>query len=158
METDHSQCSPAPIFAGQAASSATRDSQDARRAPSTSPSGSPGLASRQPPSLDGRLFRVSEMAESGEASAATVFEYHERENVVWARYQGGAVRLGFLVGTRDGDHLEFRYSQLNATGETSNGRCSSTISVGSDGRVQLAEVWAWESKPGTGTSAVEETR
>jgi hypothetical protein len=107
-------------------------------------------------SLDGRVFRVTEMGGQGEASEATVFEYHEHEGIVWARYGGGVVRLGFLVGTRDGDRLEFRYSQLNENGETSNGRCSTSISVLSDGRVRLAENWAWESKSGTGTSSAEE--
>jgi hypothetical protein len=111
----------------------------------------------QVPSLDGRVFRVAEMADSGEASAATVFEYHEADGVVWARYEGGPVRLGFLVGTRDGDNLGFRYSQLNESGETSSGRCSTAISVLPDGRLRLSEVWAWESKPGSGTSAAEES-
>jgi hypothetical protein len=106
--------------------------------------------------LDGRVFRGVEMSEAGEASVATRFEYHEDDGVIWARYEGGAVRLGFLVGTRDGDRLEFRYSQLNGSGETSNGRCSTRISVLQDGRLRLVEDWAWESKPGTGTSAVEE--
>lgn len=96
------------------------------------------------------------MAEAGEASPATRFEYHEDDGVIWARYAGGTVRLGFLVGTRAGDKLEFRYSQLNERGETSNGRCSTTISVLADGRLRLDEDWAWESKPGAGTSAVEE--
>jgi hypothetical protein len=65
-------------------------------------------------SLDGRIFRgAGEKAEVGEASTATVFEYHEDDGVIWSRYEGGVVRLGFLVGTRDGDRLEFRYSQLN---------------------------------------------
>src|SRR5262245_52423968 len=98
------------------------------------------------------------MAASGEASAGTVFEYHEDDGLVWARYAGGAVRLGFLVGTRHGDRLEFRYSQLNESGETSNGRCSTAISVLPDGRVRLDEVWEWESRPGSGTSAAEESR
>jgi hypothetical protein len=108
-------------------------------------------------SLDGRVFRVAEMGDAGEAGVETAFEYHEEDGVVWARYSGGAVRLGFLVGTRDGDRLDFRYSQLNEDGETSNDRCSSTISVLPDGRLRLHEDWAWESKPGAGTSAIEET-
>jgi hypothetical protein len=41
-------------------------------------------------------------------------------------------------------------------GETSNGRCSTTISTLPDGRLRLDEEWAWESKPGGGTSAAEE--
>jgi hypothetical protein len=110
----------------------------------------------QVPSLDGRVFNVSEMGAAGEASAATMFEYHEDNGLVWARYQGGAVRLGFLVGIREGDRLDFRYSQLNESGETSNGRCSTTLSVLPDGRIRLSEVWAWESKRGSGTSVAEE--
>ena len=108
------------------------------------------------PSLEGRRFRGSEMSEEGEAGAATVFEYHEDGDLIWARYAGGAVRLGFLVGTRDADRLDFRYSQLNERGETSNGHCSTTISTLSDGRLRLSEEWAWESKPGAGTSVEDE--
>ena len=36
-------------------------------------------------SLDGRTFRVAAMGVEGEASEATVFEYHERDGVIWAR-------------------------------------------------------------------------
>ena len=107
-------------------------------------------------SLEGRRFRVAAMDAEGEASEATVFEYHERDGVVWARYEGGAVRLGFLVGTRRSDRLDFRYSQLSESGETSNGHCSTTISKLAEGRLRLDEVWEWESKPGSGTSAIEE--
>jgi hypothetical protein len=96
------------------------------------------------------------MASEGEAGPATVFEYHEQDGLVWAQYEGGAVRLGFLVGTRAGDSLEFRYSQLSESGETSSGRCRATISTLPDGRLRLDEEWAWESKPGAGTSAAEE--
>ena len=109
-------------------------------------------------SLNARVFRTVEMGSEGEASAETIFVYHEYDNLVWARYHGGAVRLGLLVGTRDGDRLEFRYSQLNESGETSGGRCTTTISTLPDGRIRLDEVWAWESKPGEGTSVTEEVR
>ena len=109
-------------------------------------------------SLDGMRFRGTEMSTEGEAGAATVFEYHERDGVVWARYGGGTVRLGLLVGTRAGDRLEFRYSQLNEAGRTASGRCTSTISSLPDGRLRLDEDWAWETKPGSGRSAVEEER
>lgn len=110
------------------------------------------------PSLDGRRFQPAHVDVAGEVGAETTFEYHERDGVVWARYGGGAVRLGFLVGLRYEDTLEFRYSQLNAAGETSSGRCRSTIAALPDGRLRLDEEWAWESRPGVGTSAVEEIR
>jgi hypothetical protein len=98
------------------------------------------------------------MGDEGEAGEGTVFEYHEDGDVVWARYRGGAVRLGFLVGARDGDRIDFRYSQLNEQGETATGHCCSQIVVLPDGRLRLTEAWAWESKPGEGTSAIEEVR
>ena len=116
------------------------------------------MAASDAASLDGRVFRQAAMDAAGEASEATLFEYHEQAGLIWARYEGGAVRLGFLVGTRQGDVLDFRYSQLNEAGETSNGHCSTTVSTLPDGRLRLDEVWEWESKPGAGTSAVEEVR
>jgi hypothetical protein len=85
-----------------------------------------------------------------------VFEYHEHDGIVWARYEGGAVRLGFLVGTRDGNQVAFRYSQLNDRGETASGQCVSLMSVLDDGRLRLDEDWRWETKPGSGRSAIEE--
>ena len=116
------------------------------------------MADSSAASLDGRRFRYSEMGAEGEADMSTVFEYHESDGLIWARYEGGAVRLGFLVGTRQGYSLEFRYSKLNDQGETSSGHCATTISVLPDGRLRLAENWSWESKPGTGTSSAEEIR
>jgi len=110
------------------------------------------------PSLEGRRFKAAELSGEGEVGEGTVFDYHERDGVVWARYEGGTVRLGFLVGTREADRLEFRYSQVNTLGETSSGRCVSTVRALADGRLRLDERWAWESRPGEGTSAVEEVR
>ncbi len=110
-------------------------------------------------SIDGLTFGgADETPEAGEATAETIFEYHESAGVIWARYEGGPVRLGFLVGTRDGDRLEFRYSQSNDKGETSSGRCSSRVSVLRDGRVRLDQDWAWETRPGAGQDAIEELR
>jgi hypothetical protein len=107
-------------------------------------------------SLDGRRFAAPGQAPGGEVDADTVFEYHEDGDMVWARYAGGAVRLGYLVGVRRDDAIDFRYSQLNTCGETSGGFCRSTIEVLADGRVRLHETWRWESRPGEGTSIVEE--
>jgi hypothetical protein len=69
------------------------------------------------PSLGGCRFAPRERADVGEAREDTVFEYHEERGVVWARYAGGDVTLGFLVGTRKG---------------------------GVEGRLVLSETWRWE--------------
>lgn len=109
-------------------------------------------------SLDGRLFRSAGTVAGGEVRADTLFTYHEKDGLVWARYGGGTVRLGFLVGTRAGDHIEFRYSQVNEAGETASGHCRSDIERLDDGRLRLVETWEWESREGSGSSVVEEVR
>lgn len=108
------------------------------------------------PTLDGRKFAAVAQTTEGEVGPETVFEYHELDGEIWASYAGDAVRRGFLVGTRSGDVLSFRYSQINLDRETSSGRCTSVITLTDAGRLRLDETWAWESKRGTGSSAVEE--
>ena len=108
------------------------------------------------PSLDGRRFAPAAEVPGGDVGADTVFEYVEEDGLIHARYGGGAVRLGFLVGTREGDVLRFRYAQVRADGTTASGRCESEIEVLADGRLRLHEAWAWESRDGAGTSIVEE--
>lgn len=110
------------------------------------------------PSLDGRRFRTAAEVPGGDVGVETLFEYSQDGELAHARYSGGAVVLGFLVGTRDGDNLHFRYAQLRADGTTATGRCSSRIEVLPDGRLRLHEQWSWESAEGSGTSVIEEIR
>ena len=114
------------------------------------------MTDREPsaPSLEGRRFVAESNSAGGQVGEGTVFEYHERDGVVWADYRGGAVVLGRLIGTRRGDRLEFRYVHLDADGATASGRCASTIEAGE--RLRLHETWAWESRPGEGTSVLVE--
>jgi hypothetical protein len=116
-------------------------------------------------SLDGRRFR-SVANEHGEVDASTTFEYHEEWDgdesadrggtLVWARYGGGSIRVGFLVGVRDDDSLFARYAQVTTDGGTATGHTESRIEVLADGRVRLHEDWEWDSREGSGTSVVEE--
>jgi hypothetical protein len=108
------------------------------------------------PSLDGRRFRPAAEVAGGDVGAETIFEYVEEDGIVHSRYGGGAVRLGFLVGTREGDLVRFRYAQVRGDGTTATGRCESRIETLADGRLRLHETWAWESHDGAGTSIVEE--
>lgn len=108
------------------------------------------------PSLNGRRFRDVTDERAGDVGANTIFEYHQDGEIVWARYSGGSIVLGFLVGTRQADTLSFRYSHLTTGGETASGRCDSTIAVLSDGRLECRERWQWESRPGAGTSIIRE--
>jgi len=108
------------------------------------------------PSLDGLRFAPVAKVDAGEVDPATGFDYREQDGRIWAWYSGGEIAQGHLVGTRLGDALDFRYVQLNRSGETSSGHCVSELSRLPDGRLRLDETWSWESREGSGTSAVEE--
>ncbi|WP_346623563.1 hypothetical protein [Blastococcus montanus] len=113
---------------------------------------------RDPRTVDihGKTFGATGNSEGGEVDPATRFRYHQEGHTVWADYAGGAIARGYLVGTRTGDRLDFRYVHLNSTGTTAAGRCTSRITVLDDGRVRMEEEWTWESRPGSGRSAVEQ--
>lgn len=106
--------------------------------------------------LDGRRFRPVTDVEGGQVGPATVFDYRQEGDLVEATYAGGSVRRGHLVGTADGDRLDFRYAQLHTDGTTATGHCVSTVEHLPDGRLRLHETWRWESRDGHGTSTVEE--
>ncbi|PPF56521.1 hypothetical protein C5B94_03125 [Clavibacter michiganensis] len=108
------------------------------------------------PSLNNYRFAAVRDTVGGEVGPETVFDYRELDGEVWATYAGGAVRRGFLVGTRAGDTLAFRYCQLNQDGDTSTGSCVSEITRDINGKLRMTETWAWESQPGHGTSEVVE--
>jgi hypothetical protein len=107
-------------------------------------------------SLDGLVLAPVADQAPGQVGTRTRFAYHEEEGRIWADYAGGDVVRGHLVGTREGDRLDFRYVQLKTDGTTSSGHCVSLVTETPDGRVRLAETWEWESQEGSGTSVVEE--
>lgn len=106
--------------------------------------------------LDGKVFAGVSNAETGQVGTSTRFRYHQDAETIWAEYEGGEIRRGYLVGTRAEDRLEFRYVHLGADGTTASGVCESRIVMLDDGRIRFEESWAWESRPETGTSIVEE--
>ncbi|MFE5259532.1 hypothetical protein [Streptomyces coelicoflavus] len=107
-------------------------------------------------SLDGLVLAPVADQAPGQVGTGTRFTYHEQDGAVWAEYAGGDVVRGRLVGTREGDRLDFRYVQLGTDGSTASGHCVSVVVDLPDGRVRLDETWEWESRPGSGTSVVEQ--
>ncbi|AWK08110.1 hypothetical protein SSP531S_25420 [Streptomyces spongiicola] len=107
-------------------------------------------------SLEGLVLAPVADQAPGQVGTGTRFAYHEERGRVWAEYAGGDVVRGHLVGTREGDRLDFRYVQLRRDGTTASGHCVSTVVELPDGRVRLEEAWEWESRRGRGTSVVEQ--
>lgn len=109
-------------------------------------------------SMDGRVLRSVAADGDGEVDGDTVFRFSQDGDLVHARYEGGAIRLGFLVGLTDGERLQFRYCQVTDEGETATGQSTDRIELLEDGRVRLHEEWSWDSRDGEGTSVLEELR
>ncbi|MFC6904778.1 hypothetical protein [Halalkalicoccus tibetensis] len=106
--------------------------------------------------MDGRVLRATSNDADGTVSDATTFRFEQDGDLIQARYEGGEIRQGFLVGLSDGEGLDFRYTHLTVEGETATGHSIDEIERLPDGRVRLHEEWSWDSKEGAGTSVLEE--
>ncbi|MGI5132223.1 hypothetical protein ACQEVB_35840 [Pseudonocardia sp. CA-107938] len=90
--------------------------------------------------LDGRRFAmVSSSASVVDPLSPTVFDYHERDGLLWGEYQGDTVRIGRFVGTRDGERISIRFTHVvDRTGEVVDGAAHSRIEQG-EGGLRLVE-------------------
>jgi hypothetical protein len=90
--------------------------------------------------LDGRRFAmVSSSASAVDPLSPTMFDYHERDGMLWGEYQGDTVRIGRFVGTRDGERISIRFTHVvDGTGEVVDGAAHSRIERG-DGGLRLVE-------------------
>jgi hypothetical protein len=109
-------------------------------------------------SLDGRTLAGVVNDDAGEVSGDTRFEFTQDGEQIYARYSGGVIVDGHLVGTFDGRHWDIRYVQLNENGDTATGHSRGTVTLLDDGRVRVEDEWEWESKPGSGESVLEELK
>ncbi|APG24357.1 n-acetylglutamate synthase [Syntrophotalea acetylenica] len=105
-----------------------------------------------------RLFRSVENSDTGEVDQSTIFHYHQKEDVVWASYEGGSIRFGTLIAKVQPDGcLDMRYSHINQHGQIMTGNCWSQPEVLADGRLRLVENWQWTCGDYTkGHSTIEE--
>lgn len=107
-------------------------------------------------SIDGLVLAPVVDQAPGQVGTRTRFSYHEKDGEIWAGYAGGDVVRGHLVGTREGDRLDFRYVQLKRDGSTSSGHCVSRVTEFATGAYAWRRPGSWESQTGTGTSVVEQ--
>ena len=107
---------------------------------------------------DAKLFRSVANSDGGDVTGETTFHYHQRDDVVWATYEGGSVVFGTLLAAVDAaGNLDMRYQHLAVDGGFKAGRCHSRPETLPDGRLRLHERWRWtDGAEGEGVSVVEE--
>jgi hypothetical protein len=93
-------------------------------------------------------------------SGDTILEFEQTSDMVSARYRGGTIIDGYLVGKLDptGTSLRFCYVQVDLLGNVDAGSSTCAIDEMQDGRLRLTEVFQWFTRPGRGTNVFEEIR
>jgi hypothetical protein len=109
-------------------------------------------------SLDGIEMRPVDALSEGRITSATLFTFNEADTVVSARYSGGWIVLGYLIGKRTPAGIEFSYVQADVSGGIDTGRSSCDLNVLSDGRLRLVEHFRWETREGAGVNVMEEAK
>src|SRR5215471_8514785 len=106
--------------------------------------------------LDGVTMFVSATADTGVVNGDTRLHFIQRGSRVAARYAGGRVTRGWLVGKWVGDLLHFRYAQCEDHSCIHGGESVGTVERRADGRVRLIERFTWTTRPGSGTNVFDE--
>jgi hypothetical protein len=106
--------------------------------------------------LDKKRMHVTNTHPSGVVDVDTIFEFTQEEDMVYAKYAGGGIKLGYLVGKLTGRDLEFRYTQIQKSGVLDGGHSMCKVRQTVDGVVRIEEHFEWESRQGEGINIFEE--
>jgi hypothetical protein len=106
--------------------------------------------------LDGLMMFVSRTAAAGVVGADTHLQFSQRGDRVVARYSGGSVARGWLIGRwRDGQ-LICRYAQRETTNAIHGGWSVCDVERLTDGRARVVEHFTWTTRMGSGTNVFDE--
>ena len=105
-----------------------------------------------------KVFAPVSNSANGETSSDTKFYYSQTGNILTARYQGGKIVDGHLIGlVNQNGEIDMRYHQVNTDGTLMTGRCQSVPEILPSGKIRLHENWQWTSGDySSGQSIIEE--
>jgi hypothetical protein len=121
----------------------------------SNPSRDDGIES---PELSGVRMTVANSGAHSVVNASTVLTFEQQGNVVSARYHGGEIVDGYLIGHLEGWSLRFRYVQADRSGSLDAGVSEGVLDRLADGRLRLIEHYQWLTRPERGTNTFEEIR
>lgn len=105
-----------------------------------------------------KAFRSVSNSGSGEVSNETTFYYQQNGSVISARYEGGNIKEGNLLGEVEPDGtIHMSYQHWNNENEFRAGICVSRPELLPNGKIRLHESWEWTTgMEGRGKSVIEE--
>lgn len=94
---------------------------------------------------------------AGIVSAEAELRFEQVGDYFSARYQGGTIVDGYLIGKfRQNGSIEFRYVQADREGNLDSGVSTGRIMRLRDGRLRLEENFQWLTRIGFGRNIFEE--
>ena len=108
--------------------------------------------------LAGIRMRTTSAADAGVVSRETELVFEQTGMVISARYRGGPIIDGYLIGRLDGTMFHFRYVQADVKGRVDAGVSTGVFERLFDGRLRLTEQFQWTTRPEAGTNVFEEER
>lgn len=106
--------------------------------------------------LDGLTLYVSSTADIGVVGAGTLLHFTQKGGRVMARYSGGSIKRGCLVGEMADEGLRFRYTQLETSGEIHGGSSVCDLVTLPDGRTRIVEHFTWRTREGSGDNIFDQ--
>jgi hypothetical protein len=106
--------------------------------------------------LDGVTMAVSATAENGVVGSGTRLDLQQKGERVFARYAGGSIARGCLVGRMAGSTLTFRCAQREGSGELHAGRSVCDVLRLEDGRLRIVEHFTWSTRNGSGVNVFDQ--
>ena len=85
----------------------------------------------------------------------TIFRFKQKGDIIKAKYAGGKVKAGFLIGKLTDNKFEFQYTQMHDDNSLHGGHSLCEIEFSGDGRLRLVEHFEWSSGQ-KGINVIEE--
>lgn len=93
--------------------------------------------------LDNKKFITVEN-KNGLSSNETIFHYFQNGTVITAKYKGGAIQEGFIVGKQiEEGRIELLFQCLTKEGELKTGESKGIVLENKDGKLELKFDWNW---------------
>jgi hypothetical protein len=110
-----------------------------------------------PFNFDGLKMNAIQTDPNGIICPETIFTFAQQGNTVYANYSGGQIKQGFLIGIITGSNLQFRFCQIQTTGELDGGVSNCEIKVVNN-LIQIIETFTWESRPTSGQNVIQQIK
>ncbi len=104
-----------------------------------------------------KKFNAPKTAPNGVINHETIFEFEQNDDAIIAKYSGGKIKAGYLIGRIISDNrFEFRFTQMHTDGILDGGHSFCDIKILDNGRIRLIEHFEWQSIGEKGENIIEE--